>query len=108
MVKCAIWRPLAGRESRAVLCADVHQAFTGLEACEGLAAGKGSQRPTQAKHRGCVVFAWEKGNTSKCCSAGHFSLNSEACDAEEHNGFTTGPAQINSAAPKVPGLEMGN
>lgn len=36
-----LWCPLAGREGRAVVCADVDQALAGLKACQGLAAGQG-------------------------------------------------------------------
>lgn len=57
-----LWRPLAGREGRTVLCADIDQALTGLEASQRPAAREGGQRPTQAHHGGGVVLLW-KGRT---------------------------------------------
>lgn len=51
-----IWRPLAGREGRTVIFADVDQALTGLEASQRLAAAEGGQGPTQAHHGGGVVL----------------------------------------------------
>lgn len=56
-----LWRPLAGREGRTVLCADVHQALAGLEARQRLAAGEGGQGATQSHHGGCVVLFWRGG-----------------------------------------------
>lgn len=56
-----LWRPLAGREGRTVLCADVDQALTGLEASQRLAAREGGQGPTQAHHGGGVVLFWRGG-----------------------------------------------
>lgn len=53
-----LWRPLAGREGRTVLCADVNQALAGLEASQRLAARDGGQGPTQAHHGGRVVLFW--------------------------------------------------
>lgn len=51
-----LWRPLAGREGRTVLCADVDQALTGLEASQRLAARQRGQGSTQAHHGGSVVL----------------------------------------------------
>lgn len=51
-----LWRPLAGREGRTVLCADVYQALAGLEASQRLAALEGGQGPTEAHHGGGVVL----------------------------------------------------
>lgn len=36
-----LWRPLAGREGRTVLCTDIDQALAGLEASQRLAAREG-------------------------------------------------------------------
>lgn len=55
-----LWRPLAGREGRTVLCTDIDQALAGLEARQGLAARDGRQGSTQAHHGGGVVL---------CCRA---------------------------------------
>lgn len=67
-----LWRPLAGREGRTVLCADVHQALAGLEASQRLAAGEGGQGATQAHHGGGVVLFW-RGGTDKG------TVNSSVC-----------------------------
>lgn len=56
-----LWRPLAGREGRTVLCADVYQALAGLETSQRLAAREGGQGPTQAHHGGGVVLFWRGG-----------------------------------------------
>lgn len=56
-----LWCPLAGREGRTVLCADVNQALAGLEASQRLAAWEGGQGPTQAHHRRGVVLFWKSG-----------------------------------------------
>lgn len=51
-----LWRPLAGRDGRTVLCADVDQALAGLEASQRFAAWQRRQGPTQAHHGGGVVL----------------------------------------------------
>lgn len=56
-----LWCPLAGREGRTVLCADVDQALAGLQASQRFAAWEGRQGPTQAHHGGGVVLFWEGG-----------------------------------------------
>lgn len=55
-----LWRPLAGREGRTVLSADIDQALAGLEARQRLAARDRRQGSTQAHHGGGVVL---------CCRA---------------------------------------
>lgn len=54
-----LWRPLAGRDGRTVLCADVDQALAGLEASQRFAAWQGRQGPTQAHHGGGVVLLYK-------------------------------------------------
>lgn len=56
-----LWRPLAGRESGTVLCADVDQALAGFEASQRFATRKGDQGSTQAHHGGGVVLFWKPG-----------------------------------------------
>lgn len=74
-----LWRPLAGRQGRTVLCADVDQALAGLQARQWFAAGEGRQGATQTHHGGCVVLFWrgERGG-----SAGMFTNRWKVCRRE--------------------------
>lgn len=58
------WRPLAGREGRTVLCADIDQALAGLEAGQRLAAWEGGQGAAEA-HQGRGVVRFWRGVTDK-------------------------------------------
>lgn len=65
-----LWRPLAGREGRTVLCTDIDEALAGLEACQRLAARNGRQGSTQTHHGGgvvlrCRVHAREEASTDE-------------------------------------------
>lgn len=70
-----LWRPLAGRQGRAVLCADIDQALTGLEACQRFAAGEGSQGATQTHHGGRVVLFWRGKREFQLKHTGMFTIN---------------------------------